>query len=465
MRRGACLLLFVLVACAGSTAARPDVSHHAESVTLDGLPLYGLVARAAVTWCGAGQPTAVDRKPEIDLTSPRQVHVTYAIPADGLDQFGTFASRIATDAEAMDTWWRGQDGARALRFDLFAFPGCATKFGALDIGFVRLPRVGALYLNSPDRLIGDLSQLTSLTSQKQLIYYDGPNVFENFVCGTTFVPSSAPTQGGAAGIAFVWMRSLCGGDVGAGGLNAAVAVHEVIHGLGALVGSSAPNECPSPDDGHVCDSPLDVLYPSANSSTRLPTQVLDINRDDYYGHSRSWFDLQDSGWLSHLPQLALTISVQATAPAAGVVRMTAPSATTCATTCSVPLDTGTAVTLVAQPSAGARLLAWSGACTGTGPCNVTLDAAKTVTARFAAAVSRITVSVSGKGRVTSTPGGIACPARCSATYLTTQTVRLRATPSAGQQFTGWTGACKGKGTCTLKADKARSAKAVFKKKK
>jgi hypothetical protein len=41
---------------------------------------------------------------------------------------------------------------------------------------------------------------------------------------------------------------------------------------------------------------------------------------------------------------------------------------------------------------------------------------------------------------------------------------LRATPSAGQQFAGWTGACKGKGTCTLKADKARSAKAVFKKK-
>jgi hypothetical protein len=453
------------VACAGSAAAEPNATYRASSITLDGLPAHGVVARAAVTWCGVGQPIAVDRKPELDLSSPRQVHVTYAVPADGLDQFGTFASRIATDAEAMDTWWRGQDGARALRFDLYAFPGCAAKFGGLDIGFVRLPRVSALYTNNPDRLIGDLSQLTSLTSQKHLIYYDGPNIYENFVCGTTFVPNSAPTQGGAAGIAFVWTRSLCGGDIGAGGLNAAVAVHEVIHGLGALVGSPAPNECPPPNDGHVCESTVDVLYPSANSTTRLPTQVLDVNRDDYYGHSRSWFDLQDSGWLSHLPQLALTVAVQGTGPATGAVRMTSPAATTCSATCSYPLDTGVVVTFVAQPSTGSRLLAWGGACTGSGACTVTLDAAKSVTARFAAAVSRITVSVSGKGRVTSTPGGIACPARCSATYLKTQTVRLRATPAAGQQFTGWTGACKGKGTCTLNADKARSTKAVFKKKK
>ena len=81
-----------------------------------------------------------------DLSSPRQVHVTYAIPADGVDQFAAFGSRLATDAEAMDVWWRREDPTRTLRFDLFAFPGCTAKFGRLDIGFVRLPRSGGSYL-------------------------------------------------------------------------------------------------------------------------------------------------------------------------------------------------------------------------------------------------------------------------------------------------------------------------------
>ena len=111
MRRGACLLLFVLVACAGSAAARPDVSYHAESVTLrraSALRPRRALSRRLVRRRASRPP--IDRKPEIDLSSPRQVHVTYAIPADAPDQFGTLAPRIATDMEAMDTWWRGQDG-------------------------------------------------------------------------------------------------------------------------------------------------------------------------------------------------------------------------------------------------------------------------------------------------------------------------------------------------------------------
>ena len=136
-------------------------------------------------------------------------------------------------------WWRREDPTRTLRFDLFAFPGCTAKFGRLDIGFVRLPRAGASYLDDigADRLIADLGQLANLTNLKHLVYYDGPPVFDDNVCGTAFVPRSATTNGGLAGIAFVWTKSLCGGDIGAGGLNAAVAVHELIHGLGSLQGS------------------------------------------------------------------------------------------------------------------------------------------------------------------------------------------------------------------------------------
>jgi Divergent InlB B-repeat domain len=469
MRRGACLipLALAVLAVAGAGARAGGPAFAAQSLRIFEVPHYGLVSRAAVDWCGTGQATAVDRKPDVDLSSPRQVHVTYAIPADAADQFASFGPKLATDAAAMDTWWRGQDPTRTIRFDLFAFPGCATKFGKLDVGFIRLPRVGALYVGDSgvDRLLDDLAQLGGATSQKNLVYYDGPPVYDSFVCGTTFVPNSATSQGGYAGIAFVWLRSLCGGDVGAGGLNAAVAVHELIHGLGALVGANSPNECAPPDDGHVCDNTLDVLYPSANASTRIATQILDFNRDDYYGHSHTWFDVQDSGWLTHLPQLALAVAVQRAGSATGVVHLTAPSTFDCAASCALDFDSGLTATLAAQASAGSRFLGWTGACSGTGSCTVTMDSAKSVGARFAASVSRFSVSISGKGRVTSTPAGIACPKRCSTAFPSTSTVRLRATPSAGQRFAGWSGSCHGTGTCTLKADRSRSAHASFKKKR
>jgi hypothetical protein len=453
----------VLAMTAG--AASPKAAFSSHSIRLAGLPPLGLVTRQTVAWCGAGQPTAIDRKPDADLSSPRQVHVTYAIPADAPDQFGTRASQIATDASAMDIWWRGQDATRTIRFDSFAFPGCASRFGQLDLGFVRLPRAGSLYVGDAgaDRLLSDLGQLGTLSNEKHLVYYDGPPIYDTFVCGTTFVPRTAPTTGGLAGIAFVWLRSLCGFDVGAGALNAAVGVHELIHGLGALVQSAAPNECAPPDDGHVCDATTDVLYPEANSQTRISTQVLDFGRDDYYGHPGAWFDVQDSGWLTHLPQRTLAVTVRLTGKASGSVRLTAPTAADCSQGCSLELDDGAVATLIAAPSAGTRFSGWRGACSGTGSCTTTIDTAKTVTAVFVAAAVRLSATVTGSGKVTSNPAGISCPGRCSATFQAGSTVTLRAKPSRGQRFVGWTGSCHGASTCVLAADRNRSARATFRK--
>ena len=159
-------------------------------------------------------------------------------------------------------------------------------------------------------------------------------------------------------------------------------MHELIHGLGALQGVNAPNECAPPDDGHVCDSTTDVLYPSANSQTTISGQTLDAGRNDYYGHSLAGFDVQDSGWLTHLPQQRLSVTIQRSGTRTGVVRLVSPTSFECAQSCTLELDQGLAVTLVATPRAGARFLRWTGACTGSGPCAVTLDAARTVTAVF-----------------------------------------------------------------------------------
>lgn len=464
MRRGviaAILTGTVVLAGAGSSAGTQGTPQ-ARSITFSGLPAPRLPSVATVDWCGAGQPTSVDRKPELDASSTRQVHVTYAVPADAPDQFGARANPIVTDIAAIDGWWRSQDASRTLRFDLYPFAGCTSRFGQLDLGFIRLPRTSSLYQGDAgaDRLLSDLTQLGANPAQKQLVYYDGPNVFDAFVCGTTFVTRSSQTVGGLNGIAFVWLQSLCGSDLGSSRIAATVAVHEVIHGLGALIQGS-PNECDPPDDGHVCDATTDILYPEANSQTALATQTLDMNRDDYYGHSLPTFDIQDSGWLTHLPQLALTLGQTGQK---GTVRLTSPSQFDCTAECALELDQGTSVSLVAVPGAGARFLGWSGACSGTGTCAVTMDAAKSVTARFAANRFRVSVSVSGKGKVLSTPSGISCPSRCASMFTGGTTVRLRTTAAKGFRFSGWTGSCRGTGACLVAVDQNRAARAIFRKK-
>ena len=54
----------------------------------------------------------------------------------------------------------------------------------------------------------------------------------------------------------------------------------------------------------------------------------------------------------------------------------------CGSDCGEAIPNGKAATLTATPAAGSTFASWSGACTGTGQCVVTMDAAKAVTATF-----------------------------------------------------------------------------------
>ncbi len=54
----------------------------------------------------------------------------------------------------------------------------------------------------------------------------------------------------------------------------------------------------------------------------------------------------------------------------------------CGTDCSEEYNEGMNVTLTTTPNTGSTFDGWSGDCTGTGTCNITRDAAKTVTANF-----------------------------------------------------------------------------------
>ena len=59
-----------------------------------------------------------------------------------------------------------------------------------------------------------------------------------------------------------------------------------------------------------------------------------------------------------------------------------PAGIDCGTKCRADFVNGSTVTLVAQPDPGWTLGGWTGACTGTGTCTVSMDAAKSVQADF-----------------------------------------------------------------------------------
>jgi hypothetical protein len=76
-----------------------------------------------------------------------------------------------------------------------------------------------------------------------------------------------------------------------------------------------------------------------------------------------------------------TLTVVKSGTGSGTV-ISSPAGINCGTDCSEPYASGTMVTLTATASSGSNFVGWSGACSGTGSCVVTMSAAQTVTATF-----------------------------------------------------------------------------------
>lgn len=396
------------------------------------------VAEAA-PWCGTAAPA--DR-PAIATGYP--VRVVYLFPSDGADRTAELAPRIWAEVEEIDLWWRTSDPTRTVNFDLTTF-GCGNQIDLISRRST-LPAADLQPLATRfERILDEVFRRAAFDAlvSKYLVYYDGP-VDSPDTCGA----GNGIT--GGTGLAIVFVQACPSVST------ALVGAHELIHGFGALRGVPAPGVCVG-DTGHVCDATNDVLYPRV-APLPLSSYVLDVGRNDYYGHSSPWFDVQDSLWLRHLDtSTAFTVAVRGR----GSVSSDVPGLA-CSVSCVTSWNTNSALRLVAQPEPAQRFVRWSGGCEGEIPrCDVLLDTPMTVSALFAPARYQLAVRVAGRGRVTGA-GATCAVARCLRTLTSHRRVTLRATPAKGWRLKGWTGACKGaRATCSVPMTAATSVRATF----
>jgi hypothetical protein len=118
-----------------------------------------------------------------------------------------------------------------------------------------------------------------------------------------------------------------------------------------------------------------------------------------------------------------TLSVSRAGTGSGTVT-SSPSGINCGSTCSASYGNGTNVTLTAAAASGSTFAGWSGACSGTGSCTVSMTAARSVTATF---------NAGGGGTGTACANPITITNGQSGNFNTTGAVCLR----TGANVNGW----------------------------
>lgn len=250
-----------------------------------------LLASALAAGGLAALPRAETDRPD-EVRGP-QIHVIYAVPADGADRGLDTNGSIEASVAAFQAWLATQTGGPTLRADTFQ--------GALDVTFARLDRSdgeiasrGAFVRDEVEAALGRAGLLAP-TGKLYAVYYDGSSTF---ACGGAAWPPAVPGR-----IAAMYLRGRPPGfpacdtnPVGAGlGYWEFAMLHDLLHTLG-IVGTCAPNHTRA---GHVSDSSADLMW--AGDAPWEPS-VLDAGRDDYYGHGRADCpDLARSPYLTSTP--------------------------------------------------------------------------------------------------------------------------------------------------------------------
>jgi hypothetical protein len=124
-------------------------------------------------------------------------------------------------------------------------------------------------------------------------------------------------------------------------------------------------------------------------------------------------NLRTSGGYTFTTLTNYTLTITKTGTGSGTVT-SSPSGIDCGAACSASYSSGTQVTLTPTAASGSAFTGWSGACTGTGSCVVSMTADRSVTANFTATSCSLTANKTNflwgetfTWNVTSVPNGTA----------------------------------------------------------
>jgi VCBS repeat-containing protein len=171
----------------------------------------------------------------------------------------------------------------------------------------------------------------------------------------------------------------------------------------------------------------------------------------------------DDDGITHTDRAVVTIDttlqVSATGDGSGSVSSSL-GTLNCGSDCTSTHVIGQKVSLTATAGTDSEFVGWSGACSGTGTCLVTMSDDKEVEAEFRHLYT-LTVVAQGDGSIRSIPLGISCPSSCSLQFVSGSTVILVATPGPGSSFSGWDGALCFTENCPVPITAARTITARF----
>ncbi len=222
---------------------------------------------------------------------------------------------------------------------------------------------------------------------------------------------------------------------------------------------------------HAADSDEDGIYDTADNCAYVSNASQTDSDNDGIGDScdncpavsnvtQADADVDGIGDACEAPD-AFLLSVSRNGTGSGTVT-SVPAGIECGSTCSAEYDSGAVVTLTAATDDGSLFTGWSGeGCSGTGTCDVTMNAVASVTATFNTAYT-LTIHVNGSGNVYIDPEDINCSSTCSVQFVSGTSLLLFTFQPLDVTFIGWSGGgCVGTGLCGIEMTGDTSVTATF----
>jgi len=231
-------------------------------------------------------------------------------------------------------------------------------------------------------------------------------------------------------------------------------------GDGVVTGSDNTISC-----GTDCSEGWDPNIASGISVTLTATPATGSGFTGWSGDCNGTADCvvtmgEDRNVTAQFTLLSYPLTVTRDGNGSGVVSST-PAGIACGDDCTETYDYNSTVTLTASPGTGSTFSGWSGSCSGTESCTVTMDQLQAVTATFTLNTYNLAVTASDHGTIISSPSGIVCGDDCTEVYNYGTAVSLVATPDTGYMLSAWSGDCSGSGSCSVTMDQDRSVAATF----